>query len=195
VIGFKLKHLDLEADLLRHDAREVRTKFSKSFPTWFFPVPEPTREIVADWVRHLRDPLGFGPDDPLFPATDVVLTANGRFGAAGLKREHWRSAQPVRTIFRREFANAGLPYFNPHSLRKTLAARGERLCRNAEQLKAWSQNLGHDDVMTTLRSYGAVAEERQRELIQGLAARRDGTTEPDTVELVENVLRRLKSAH
>ena len=34
---------------------------------------------------------------------------------------------------------AGFPYFNPHSFRSTLARLGEKVCRNAEDLKAWSQ--------------------------------------------------------
>ncbi|GMU76950.1 MAG: hypothetical protein AMXMBFR45_24410 [Gammaproteobacteria bacterium] len=36
-----------------------------------------------------------------------------------------------------------------------------------EQFKAWSQNLGHEGVLTTLYAYGAVAEGRQREIIRG----------------------------
>jgi hypothetical protein len=49
---------------------------------------------------------------------------------------------------------------------------GERLCQTPEQCKAWSQNLGHFRVMTTLTSYGAVASHRQAELIRGLAESR-----------------------
>ena len=33
-----------------------------------------------------------------------------------------------------------------------------------EQMKAWSQNLGHEDVMTTFRSYGRPATARSRRL-------------------------------
>ena len=35
-----------------------------------------------------------------------------------------------------------------------------------EQMKAWSQNLGHADVLTTFNSYGAVPVHRQGELIR-----------------------------
>jgi hypothetical protein len=35
-----------------------------------------------------------------------------------------------------------LPYFNPHSFRKTLALLGGRICKTPEEYKAWSQNLG-----------------------------------------------------
>jgi hypothetical protein len=35
-----------------------------------------------------------------------------------------------------------------------------------EQMKAWSQNVGHADVLTTLTSYGSVPVHRQGELIR-----------------------------
>ena len=48
-------------------AREVKTKFSKSFPTFFFPVGEDIRQMVADWVGYLTREKLFGFDDPFFP--------------------------------------------------------------------------------------------------------------------------------
>ena len=38
---------------LDQDARQVNTKFSKSFTTWFFPVGDEIRQIVVDWVDYL----------------------------------------------------------------------------------------------------------------------------------------------
>jgi len=64
----------------------------------------------------------------------------------------------------------GLPYFNPHSFRNTLVQIGQEICKTPEQFKAWSQNLGHEKVLTTFLSYGAVACLRQGEIIRGLAA-------------------------
>ncbi len=82
---------------------------------------------------------------------------------------NWSTASPIRAIFRRAFECAGLPYFNPHSVRTTLVQLGQTLCRDAEQFKAWSQNLGHEGVLTTFFSYGAVAPRRQGQIIQTLA--------------------------
>ena len=36
--SFKIKHVDLSAGSVFQDAREVKTKFSKTFTTYFFPV-------------------------------------------------------------------------------------------------------------------------------------------------------------
>jgi hypothetical protein len=52
--------------------------------------------------------------------------------------------------------------------RKTLALLGGDLCETAEHYKAWSQNLGHDHVLTTFTSYGDVSGYRQAEIIRNL---------------------------
>jgi hypothetical protein len=59
--------------LLEQDAREVRTKASKSFPTFFFPVGDDIRTMVAEWVNELRQEHPFGYDDPVFPKTLIEL--------------------------------------------------------------------------------------------------------------------------
>ena len=111
-------------------------------------------------------------DDPIFPATSIAQGATRQFEAVGLKRAHWSSAARIRTIFRDAFVNAGLSYFNPHSFRTTLVRLGEVVCRTPEDFKAWSQNLGHEGVLTTFVSYGEVPDHRQGEIIHGLASPR-----------------------
>lgn len=171
IASFKLKHVDVAAGTVFQDAREVKTKFSKTFTTVFFPVGDDIRQIVTKWVSYLRETLLWGEDDPLFPATAVAIGAACQFEAVGLARKHWSNAGPIRGIFKQAFAAAGLPYFNPHSFRNTLVRLGQTLCKNPEQFKAWSQNLGHEGVLTTLISYGSVDERRQREIIASLRDR------------------------
>ena len=167
--SMKLKHVDLAAGSVFQDAREVQTKFSKSFTTYFFPVGSEVRLIVDAWVTYLRQEKLWGNDDPLFPATLVELGEARQFEAVGLVRKQWTTASPIRAIFRSAFESAGLPYFNPHSFRTTLVQLRQTLCWDAEQFKAWSQNLGHEGVLTTFLSYGAVAPRRQGQIIQTLA--------------------------
>ena len=164
----KLKHVDLVANCVFQDAGEVNTKFSKTFTTYFFPVSDEIQQIVQDWVHYLKTELLWGNDDPLFPKTNVINGEDRVFAASGIKPEHWRNASPIRTIFREAFEAAGLPYFNPHSFRKTLVTLGQQLCQTPEEFKSWSQNLGHEDVLTTLYSYGEVQQHRQGEIIQQL---------------------------
>jgi integrase len=172
IASMKLKHVDVAKGAVMQDAREVHTKFSKTFTTTFFPVGDEVRQIVIDWVTFLCNEKLFGPNDPLFPATQVVLGGEERrFQAGGLSRLHWSNATPIRAVFKAAFEGAGLPYANPHAFRKTLAQFGERLCQTPEEFKAWSQNLGHDQVLTTFSSYGNLTGSRQAELILNLAHR------------------------
>jgi integrase len=189
IASMKLKHVDLIEGCVYQDAREVKTKFSKTFTTYFFPVDEEVRQIVADWVHFLREEKLWGNDDPLFPATRVALGADRQFEAAGLERSHWSTATPIRAIFREAFERAGLPYFHPHSLRKTLARLGEQNCESPEAFKAWSQNLGHEQVLTTLMSYGKVAAERQGEIIRGMATPRQAV-QSEADHIAEAVFRK-----
>ena len=166
--SIKLKHIDLEQGLIDQDARQVNTKFSKSFATWFFPVGDRISQLVADWVNYLRREKLWGLNDPLFPTTKIIVGASHHFEASGLDRKHWSSAGPIRKIFKDAFAAAGLAYFNPHSFRKTLALLGGQVCKSPEEYKAWSQNLGHEHVLTTFSSYGDVGRHRQAEIIRAL---------------------------
>lgn len=168
IASMKLKHVDMAGQSVFQDAREVNTKFSKTFTTFFFPVGDQIQQIVHDWVHYLKEELLWGNDDPLFPKTNVVVGEDRVFKPSGLQREHWSNASPIRTIFREAFKAAGLPYFNPHSFRKTLGTLGEQLCQTPEEFKSWSQNLGHEYVMTTFYSYGHVQPHRQGEIIQQL---------------------------
>jgi hypothetical protein len=49
-----------------------------------------------------------------------------------------------------------------------LAARDVRERTIPSVNKAWSQNLGHENVLTTFSSYGDVARHRQAEIIRAL---------------------------
>ena len=91
------------------DAREVATKRAKTFPTYFFPIGDDIRAIVAEWVDFLRHKKLWDDDDPLFPATEVGIGETGRFGPLGLARRHWSNATTIRKIFKDAFTAGGLP--------------------------------------------------------------------------------------
>ena len=166
--SFQLGHVNLAGGYVDHDARTVRTKFAKTFRTWFMPGCDGAREVVAKWIGELERDHLWGHSDPLFPATAMGLGEHGGFQPQGLARYGWASTGPVRDAFRRGFAAADLPYFNPHSFRDMLVRHAMQLGLSAEEVKAWSQNLGHADVLTTFTSYGAVPAHRQGELIRGM---------------------------
>jgi len=190
IASFKLKHLDMEAGLIHQDAREVKTKFSKTFDTVFFEVGDNIKQILQDWVDHLKIQLLWADDDPLFPSTKIEATQESGFQPTGLKREHWKNAGPIRRIFRESFKAARLPTYNPHSFRDTLTSLGFKRCKSPEQFKAWSKNLGHEDVLTTLTNYGDISDDRQKDIIQSLKVVEESTN-PEVEEIAKAVIRQL----
>ncbi len=164
LVSLKLKHINIVEQRLDQDAREVKTKFAKTFQTWLFLVGGDALKIITEWIRYLREDMLYGDDDPLFPKTKVGVGEQG-FEVTGLERQCWRNAGPVRKIFKEAFEGADLDYHSPHSVRSTLARFGQTLDLPIRTYKAWSKNLGHSNMMTTFSSYGDVPPDEQAELI------------------------------
>ncbi|MEH6527399.1 MAG: site-specific integrase [Sneathiella sp.] len=163
-ISLQLGHVDLENSCVGFDGRTVNTKFGKSFVTGFFPVDERVEQIVRDWIDELKTDHLFSGSDPLFPKTEVAVGKSRLFEAIGISREPWANPSSAAKIFKQAFLDAGLPSFSPHRIRDTIVELAKKHCRTPEDLTAWSQNMGHDDVLTTIHSYGSVATGRQIEL-------------------------------
>ncbi|MEQ8178788.1 MAG: tyrosine-type recombinase/integrase [Amphiplicatus sp.] len=166
--SLRLAHVDLVEGQVFQDAREVKTKASKTIYTTLFPVADDVRACFDSWVRHLKEALLFGPADPLFPRSKVSLGGAGKFAVARLDRTHWATAAPIRQIVGDSFEAAGLPRFGPHAFRKTLEQWGATRYVTPEAFKAFSQNLGHESVLTTFTSYGQVSRQRQAEIIRSI---------------------------
>ena len=62
-----------------------------------------------------------------------------------------------------------------------------------ESMKAWSQNLGHADVLTTFTSYGSIPTYRQGELIRALGSGARATASRDHIATLEALLAGLKA--
>ena len=122
---------------------------------------------------------------------NFVQTGHYSF-APTVQNNHWATVSPIREIFKASFNNAGLVYFNPHSFRNTLVRLGEKICSCPEDFKAWSQNLGHEGVLTTFNSYGEVQPQRQAEIIQQLNSPR-GKDDFDKDEIIKALSRQINA--
>ncbi|MEM6827111.1 MAG: site-specific integrase [Pseudomonadota bacterium] len=189
--SLKLKHIDLEQGCVHQDARDVRTKASKTFTTWFCQVGGDALQICTEWCMHLRTQLHWGEDDPLLPKALIGLGEQVGFQATGLAPDHWSGTGPIRAIYRKAFEAAGLPYFNPHCFDDALVQLGERICTTPEQFKAWSQNIGHERVLTTLTSYGKVPAARQADLIRALGKKPLSSEDNRIAAIVEATVRKM----
>lgn len=147
--------------------RGVETKFSKSIVTTLFRVDETLISYISDWYRFLIDQKKFGIDDPLFPTTEVGLIADDHhaFEAKGLSRSFWADAGPMRKIFKARSKETGVPYFSPHKFRHFIINEVKKHITSMEQLKAISQNLGHENIATTFHGYGMIDTHRVNELV------------------------------
>ena len=182
VASMLLKDIDVTRGRVFQDARHVETKRAKTFTSLFYPVGDLPRSIVSDWIVELRTDLLFGPDEPIFPATARGFDDQGLFHPDKLVRTPWASAAPIRTIFKRAFEAAGLPYANPHSFRRTLVRLGYDLNLSQREQKAWSLSLGHDSIVTT-SGYGPLSLDEQAEVMAAISLPSDG--DDDVAALAE----------
>ncbi len=113
VASLRLKHVDLERRHIFQDAREVNTKAAKTMNTTFFPMGDEYVAALADYIAHLIDDLMFGPEDALFPKTDIIRGPNG-FQTAGLSREPFASPGALNEMVKDAFAAVQLPRYTPH---------------------------------------------------------------------------------
>jgi len=167
LVSLRIKHIDLAEKSVTQNPREVATKSGKSIDTFFSQGFEDAETTLSVWITHLDEVKLYGPDDPLFPATAVATKSNTGFAATGFTRRHWQSTEPVRKIVNGAFETAGQPNYGPHAFRHMLARHAVNTSSSVAEFVANSQNLGHSDVLTTLRSYGQISRERQRELVTG----------------------------
>lgn len=168
LISLKMKDVDRAKREVWQNPRHVHTKNRKAISTFFMPFDPLWEEITLAWLDYAEQELGFGPDDPLFPKQAVVANPETLcFEVRGLSREHWADAAPVRGIFKAGFVAAGLPYYNPHSFRKMLAIWALEHCSQLE-FKAISQNIGHENAITTYNSYGMLNDYKRRNVIRAI---------------------------
>jgi integrase len=188
IITMRLKHIDFDKREIMQHPDEVDTKNSKMIVTWFFTVGEEIETAVQDYVSYLREELGYGDDDPLFPKTRMRQDENDRFIWEGLTKAHWANAGPVRKIFKDAFRAAGFKYRSPHRIRNTLMAQAFDLGLSGRELKAWSQNLGHEHLLTSLNSYAKLSHEEQRQAILGIGEKTDAQDRPATLADIKALL-------
>ena len=164
VASLRLKHINLLEGYVFQDARDVRTKNAKTITTYFLPVDPEYRVCFEGWVTYLTETALFGPDDALFPPPKLGLGEAG-FEVVGLQRDVYRSANTIRQVIKAAFVQVDLPPFTPHAFRKKLVKWANQVYQTRESFKAFSQNIGHSSVLTTVSAYCPVSIERQGELI------------------------------
>lgn len=185
--SLNLGGVDLERREVSQEPRSgVHTKFGKAMTTMLLPFDEVLIQAVQDWVKHLREVRRFAPTDPLFPRTRLVQAPGSlSFRTDGVEPVFWRGGNSVRDILRTRSESAGLRYYPPHSYRHAACHLAIKLARTPEELKALSQNFGHEHVLTTLRTYGTIDQSRVADIISGMDFGQQAVGPDDTISVKE----------
>lgn len=165
VASLRLKHINMIDGCVYQDAREVKTKNSKTITTFFLPVDPEYLACFSDWITYLRKDKLFGPDDALFPPP-LMGQIDGSFTVIGLQRQTYKNANAIRKAIKDAFTRADLPAFTPHAFRKSLVKWADIAYPTRQAFKAFSQNIGHSSVITTVSAYCPISTEQQGELIK-----------------------------
>ena len=112
-------------------------------------------DYFIEWIRALQS-RKWDAKAPLFPQSKLVHGENSALfvRAIDVMPEYWSGENCVRDIFVKRAVSANLPYYSPHAFKHFAIAQALQYCKNGEEIKAISQNFGHEDVGTTLRVYG-----------------------------------------
>ncbi len=168
--SLRIDCLDTEQMIVSQDpSKGVRTKGGKLITTHILKFDNKMFQLIVNWAEFLKTKKKFGPYDPLFPQTKVARDQNtNAFTVLGVEPKFWSGGGSIRKILKDRCTDAGTPYFEPHSFRHAHVNLALKTCRTPEELKALSQNIGHEQVTTTLRSYGTLDDDRVEQIISGL---------------------------
>jgi len=168
LISLKIGDLDLDKNYLFQDANHVDTKGSRSHKTDFWKLKPEIKQILIEWVDALKKEHDFKDEDPLFPKIQITSNELLQFEKDGFRKEFLKQANVVRKELSRQFENANLDYYTPHTIRNSLTDLFFSCDLTMEQLKAVSQNLSHKSLITTIGSYYNISEQRKSQAIEEL---------------------------
>jgi integrase/recombinase XerD len=147
----------------------VRTKLGKSFVSWLFRFDDHLIANVVEWSQFLEEKKLFSSEAPLFPRSKVTQQINSlSFTASEVEPVYWKGTGPIRSILKSRSMEAGLKYYHPHTFRHLAVHLATKECTTAEELKAISQNFGHEHVMTTMANYGRLRDDQVAEIVGSL---------------------------
>lgn len=147
----------------------VKTKFSKTINSVLFKFDDDMLSYIIDWIKLLKTEKFFGNNDPIFPRNKIECAENSKtFISNSVEPKFWLSATSMRSIFKQRFKNAGIEYFSPHTFRHLAVNSAIAKCKNGYEIKAVSQNFGHENVGTTMTTYGTLNNTQVNNIISGL---------------------------
>lgn len=196
IMTLPLKCVDLENMAIhQYPNQGVRTKFSKRNKSTLFNFDATLMSYFKEWVDFLVKEKLFSPSDPLFPSTKVEQKSENDlvFIADKVQPQLWKTTNSIRDIFKKRFTEAEIKYFPPHSFRHLAIRISVSRSTTAEQLKAVSQNFGHENVATTMMTYGTIREDEVTEIIKRMDFSGEAKANQLEIEQMIATLHKLKN--
>jgi len=162
IISLRLEHLIPENKQIVQDGRQSRTKNGKSVRIYFFPVPLALSATVKAWKADLVA-LGFQEKDALFPDERWLAEAGNRSSSEIIPV--MKSTHAITRAFESASARCGKRW-SPHSAKHSIGRLGSKVCKTAEDQRAWSANMGHEQEDVTRRYYQKPTSDRIDEIFQ-----------------------------
>ena len=173
----------------------VQTKFSKANHSRLMIFDDRLLDPILDWIAYLKTEKSFSLNNPLFPSSKQEFAPNTySYVGENVEKKFWESASPMRQIFKGRAKHAGLEYFQPHSFRHLAIHLALDACNSNQDIRAVSQNVGHENIATTLLDYGVLDDRTTLTTIESLKyAQEDiqGESDIDDEELLEMLSKRL----
>lgn len=171
----------------------VRTKGSKHILSPLYAIDERLVLNFVSWA-HLLKKKGFPSEAPLFPRSKKSQGQdNSSFETpTEVEPHYWIDAGPIRTIFKYRSKQAGLAYYPPHTFRHSMIAEAWKYCRTPEELKALSQSVGHENLMTTVAEYAAFDRKKLARIAHSMDFSKEATFNSDAMlETMKKMLEEL----
>lgn len=150
-----LECVDLENKLYIQDPLlNIKTKRDKYIVTRFMEFNPIYLETVIQWHKFLVDKHHFKEKHPLFPR--IKSERNGDFT---ITQKPIGGPNEVANIYAEICKAAKIDTYHPHCFRHYAIFKALEYIRTGTQLRALSQNVGHEDLSTILEQYAKMKPE------------------------------------
>ena len=165
IATLSIGNIDLDKKIVFQDPLEgVETKRDKYIITRFMEFDNKYLNYLIEWVNILKIDYFFTDNDPLFPKINEYA------GGIQVKKEFFGDATKYNALYTKICKKVGIKVYHPHCFRHYSIAEALKHIRTGEQLKALSQNVGHEEVITILEQYGNMTPNEYAKVIEQMFA-------------------------
>lgn len=144
----KIGDIDIDNMVFKQDPLAgVKTKRQKHILTKLLPFDARYTNIFLKWIDYLKTMYNFDENCPLFPKIKMLNKGET------ILKDFMSGEAEFNKILETRCKNASVQKFHPHAFRHLGIHHALKYVRTGTQLKALSQNVGHEDITNILEQY------------------------------------------